>query len=178
MDVNRIICMSACAELTSALAATSEAVGFFAVAEPVDEGSQLPHVPNPPCHHHLLVDDVGLRKVCSSLWERNQLLIHLHTCATNESPCPSAGEVLQTGMKWEHAVLAPLTHPFLSNEAALQGTAAVNMVTHLDIDQQLPQIPRRHDHGCVQLDDVALVQCNVMICCEALEYQRSKHESY
>lgn len=53
--------------LTSALAAASEAVCFFAVAQPVDEGTELPHVPHPPRHHHLLLDHVGLRKVGPSL---------------------------------------------------------------------------------------------------------------
>lgn len=52
---------------TSVWVAASEAVGFFAVAESVDEGAKLPHVPHPPCNHHLLLDDVCLRKVCSSL---------------------------------------------------------------------------------------------------------------
>lgn len=59
--------------LTSALVAASQAVGFFAVAEPVDEGSQLPHAPHPPCHHHLLLNDVGLRKVRPSLSQRDTL---------------------------------------------------------------------------------------------------------
>lgn len=53
--------------LTSALAAASEAVGLFAEAQPVDEGTELPHVPHPPRHHHLLLDDVSLRKVGPSL---------------------------------------------------------------------------------------------------------------
>lgn len=65
--------------LTSVQVAASEAVGFFAVAESVDEGAQLPHVPHPPCHHHLLLDDVGLGKVRPSLWRAN----------TNESPSRS-----------------------------------------------------------------------------------------
>lgn len=68
--------------LTLALAAASEAVGFFAVAQPVDEGTELPHVPHPPRHHHLLLDDVGLRKVGPSLQERGSQL--------SESPDPSA----------------------------------------------------------------------------------------
>lgn len=55
--------------LTSTLVAASEAVGFFAVAEPVDEWAQLPHVPHPPRHHHLLLDDVSLGKVRPSLWQ-------------------------------------------------------------------------------------------------------------
>lgn len=88
---------------TSVLVAASEAVGFFAVAESVDERAQLPHVPHPPCHHHLLLDDVSLRKVRPSL----------------------------------------------------------------DIDEQLPQVPWRHHQSCVQLSDVAFVQSNVMISCEA-----------
>lgn len=53
------------------LAAASKAVGFFAVAEPVDEWAQLPQVPDPPRNHHLLLDDVSLRKVCPSLWQRH-----------------------------------------------------------------------------------------------------------
>lgn len=58
-------------QLTLALAATSEAVGFSAVTEPVNVGAQLPHVPHPPRHHHLLLDDVRLRKVRPSLWQRD-----------------------------------------------------------------------------------------------------------
>lgn len=88
---------------TFALAAASEAVGFFAVAESVDEGAQLPHVPHPPCHHHLLLDDVSLRKVRPPL----------------------------------------------------------------DVDKQLPQVPWRHHQCRVQFSDVAFVQSNVMISCEA-----------
>lgn len=57
--------------LTSALAAAPEAVGVFAVAQPVDEGPQLPHVPHPARHHHLLLDDVGLRKVRPPLREED-----------------------------------------------------------------------------------------------------------
>lgn len=82
--------------LTSALAAASEAVGFFAVAQPVDEGTELPHVPHPPRHHHLLLDDVGLRKVGPSLQEKGSQL--------SESLDPSVGVTLQTG-RWERAVL-------------------------------------------------------------------------
>lgn len=58
---------------TSALVAASEAVGFFAIAEPVDEWAQLPHVPHPPCHHHLLLNDVSLGKVRPSLDVDEQL---------------------------------------------------------------------------------------------------------
>lgn len=58
--------------LTSALVAASEAEGFFAIAELVDEGAQLPHIPHSPRHNHLLVDDVSLRKVCPSLWQRDK----------------------------------------------------------------------------------------------------------
>lgn len=60
-----------CCILTSVLLATPEAVGFFAEAQPVDVRAQLPHVPHPPRHHHLLLDDVGLRKVSPSLWRRH-----------------------------------------------------------------------------------------------------------
>lgn len=42
-------------------------------------------------------------------------------------------------------------------------------VPHLDIDEQLPQVPRRHHQGRVQLSDVAFVQSDVMISCQALE---------
>lgn len=52
---------------TSALVVASEAIGFFAIAEPMDEWAQLPHVPHPPRHRHLLLDDVSLRKVRPSL---------------------------------------------------------------------------------------------------------------
>ena len=62
------VCMRAV--LTSVRVATPEAIGLFAIAESVDEGPQLPHVPHPPCHHHLLLDDVRMRQVCPSLWEK------------------------------------------------------------------------------------------------------------
>lgn len=55
------------------LAASSEAVRLPAVTHPVYEGSQLPHVPHSPRHHHLLLDDVGLGKVCPSLDVDEQL---------------------------------------------------------------------------------------------------------
>lgn len=82
--------------LTSALAVASEAVGFFAIAQPVDEGAELPHVPHPPRHHHLLLDDVSLRKVGPSLQEKGTRL--------SESLEPSVEVTLQTG-RWERAVL-------------------------------------------------------------------------
>lgn len=65
-------CLRRFCVLTSVLVAASEAVGFFAVAEPVDERAQLPHVPHPPRHHHLLLDDVSLRKVRPSLWQKTR----------------------------------------------------------------------------------------------------------
>lgn len=74
--------------LTPVLVAASEAVGFFAIAESVDEGAQLPHVPHPPCHHHLLLDDVSLWKVRPSLWQKD----------TNESLIRSVGGTLQMKM--------------------------------------------------------------------------------
>lgn len=43
---------------------------------------------------------------------------------------------------------------------------------YLHVDQQLPQVARRHHDGGVQLDDVALVQCYVVVRCQTL---RSKH---
>lgn len=38
-----------------------QSVGVLAVAQSVDEGSKLAHVSNAACHHHLLLDEVGLR---------------------------------------------------------------------------------------------------------------------
>lgn len=61
-----LVCV--CVVLTSACVASAfEAVGVFAVAEPVDEGPQLSHVPHPPRHHHLLLDDVGLGQIRAPL---------------------------------------------------------------------------------------------------------------
>lgn len=47
-------------------------------------------------------------------------------------------------------------------------------MSHLDIDEQLPEVPWGHHHGCVQLCDVAFVQSNVMISCEALNIFRTE----
>lgn len=41
-------------------------------------------------------------------------------------------------------------------------------IRYLDINKQLPQVPGRHDNGGVELDDIALIQRNVVIGCEAL----------
>lgn len=46
---------------------------------------------------------------------------------------------------------------------------------YLHVDQQLPQVARRHHDGGVQLDDVALIQRYVMIRCQTLH---SKHRNY
>lgn len=87
----------------------------------------------------------------------------------------SVGGKLQTG-RWEHAVLHSLRQPFISNNAfttASAVTLTVNVVSewvsHLDVDEQLPQVTWRHHQGRVQLGDVAFVQSNVVISCEALE---------
>lgn len=45
-------------------------------------------------------------------------------------------------------------------------------VLYLDVDEQLPQVPRLHHHGGVQLCDVALVQSNVIVSREALQERR------
>lgn len=50
--------------------ATAQAVRVLSVAQAVDEGSQLTHVVHFSSHHHLLVDDVGLRQVRSLLQGR------------------------------------------------------------------------------------------------------------
>jgi len=52
---------------SSVRVAASQAIGLFAIAESVDEGPQLPHVPHPACHHHLLLNDVRMRQVRPSL---------------------------------------------------------------------------------------------------------------
>lgn len=66
-----LVCV--CVVLTSACVASAfEAVGVFAVAEPVDEGPQRSHVPHPPRHHHLLLDDVGLGQIRPLLLERER----------------------------------------------------------------------------------------------------------
>lgn len=55
--------------LTSAGDAAVQAVRVLPVAQAVDEGSQLTHVVHFAGHHHLLVDDVGLRQVRALLQE-------------------------------------------------------------------------------------------------------------
>lgn len=53
--------------LTSAGDAAVQAVRVLPIAQAIDEGPQLTHVVHPARHHHLLVDDVGLRQVRSLL---------------------------------------------------------------------------------------------------------------
>lgn len=47
--------------------AAAQAVGVLPVAHLVDEGSQLTQVVHLSSHHHLFMDDVGLRQICSLL---------------------------------------------------------------------------------------------------------------
>lgn len=42
------------------------------------------------------------------------------------------------------------------------------MQLYLHVDQQLPQVARRHHDGGVQLNDVALVQSYVVVGCQTL----------
>lgn len=53
--------------LTSVGGTAAQTVGVFPVAQVVDEGSQLTHVVHFSSHHHLFVDDVGLRQICALL---------------------------------------------------------------------------------------------------------------
>lgn len=46
-----------------------QTVRVLSIAQAVDEGSQLTHIVHFSSHHHLFVDDVGLRQVCSLLQE-------------------------------------------------------------------------------------------------------------
>lgn len=75
----------------------------------------------------------------------------------DESPKPSVG--------WELAV--PRSQP--SQTMALAMVTAKSAGGYLDVDEQLPQVPRGHHHGRVQLCDVALVQSNVIVSCKALQ---------
>ena len=146
--------------LTPALVAASEAVGFFAVAEPVDEGAQRSHVPHPACHHHLLLDDVGLRKVRPSLWERdaNESLSGRNTANRKMGTCcPSLSQTAVPLLQSFHNGFHQWHHRWIQRGP------------HLDVDEQLPQVPWRHHQSGVQLSDVAFVQSNVMISCEALK---------
>lgn len=51
---------------------------------------------------------------------------------------------------------------------------AAGLQLYLHVDQQLPQVARRHHDGGVELDDVALVQCDVMVRCQTLH---AKHRN-
>lgn len=42
---------------------------------------------------------------------------------------------------------------------------------HLEVDEQFPQALWGHHHGRVQLGDVALVQSDVIVSCEALQWR-------
>lgn len=49
--------------------AAVQAVRVLPVAQAIDERSQLTHVVHFAGHHHLFMDDVGLRQVCALLQE-------------------------------------------------------------------------------------------------------------
>lgn len=51
--------------------------GVFASAQAVDEVTQLFHMLHPPSHHHVLMDQVRLWQVCSSLHKHTQLHYHI-----------------------------------------------------------------------------------------------------
>lgn len=60
--------------------------------------------------------------------------------------------------------------PSLSLPDSQSSAAGLSAVTapHLDVDEQLPQVPGWHHHGGVELGDVAFVQSDVVISCETL----------
>ncbi len=41
-------------------------------------------------------------------------------------------------------------------------------IGYLDIDKHLPQVPGRHDDCRVEFNNIALIQRNVVVSCEAL----------
>ena len=66
--------------LTTAGDTAAQAVGVLPLAQLVDEGSQLMHVVHFSSHHHLFMDDVGLRQVRSLLQGTHT---HTHTAVSS-----------------------------------------------------------------------------------------------
>lgn len=66
-EVTNAVALLCFTPLNTSVTAASKAVGLFAEAQSVNEWPKLSHTPHPSCHHHLLMDNVGLRKVCPSL---------------------------------------------------------------------------------------------------------------
>lgn len=67
--------------------AAGQAVRVPSVAQAVDEGSQLAHVVHFSSHHHLFVDDVGLRQV-RSLLQETQVTTTTTTTTLDHTGCP------------------------------------------------------------------------------------------
>lgn len=51
-----------------------QAVCVLSIAQAIDERSQLMNVVHFASHHHLFMDDVGLRQICSLLQDRQVLI--------------------------------------------------------------------------------------------------------
>lgn len=44
---------------------------------------------------------------------------------------------------------------------------------YLDVDEKLPKVARRHDNGGVELNNITLVQCNIVVGGQSLENKQS-----
>lgn len=84
-------------------------------------------------------------------------------------------------MKTQGQVLLSQTAVSISQELPplepTQGKHAeqAGLQLYLHVDQQLPEVARRHHDGGVELDDIALVQRYVMVCRQTLP---TKHSNY
>lgn len=67
----RVVYVHVCV-LTQDPVSALKLIGVLSLAEVVDEESQLFHIVQALCHHHLLMDQVGLRHVDTSLGKKEE----------------------------------------------------------------------------------------------------------
>lgn len=68
-----MVCVYLCrCVLTQDPVSALKLIGVLSLAEVVDEESQLFHIVQALCHHHLLMDQVGLRHVDTSLGKKEE----------------------------------------------------------------------------------------------------------
>lgn len=70
----------------------------------------------------------------------------------------AVAEAVDEGAQLTHVVYFPSYHHFLVDDVGLRQVRSL-----LHIDKKFPEVSRRHHDGGVELNHVALVQCDVMV---------------
>lgn len=74
----------------------------------------------------------------------------------------AVAEAVDEGAQLTHVVHFPGHHHFLVDDVGLRQVRSL-----LDINEKFPEVSRRHHDGSVELDHVALVQCDIVVRCQS-----------